>query len=490
MIRPFIKILVLLLICSTEFVFVHDILFHTEDSLVNITGFIVFIQAFLCLGIFAFLNKYIFMSINILNNLIFLFLVIYHRIFDQAVTLKVIGNQFQEGIEYFIKSLNVLSEKNSVFIISYVIISSILIYKMYPEEYKSKKSSIIFLSSFVIIGLFSVFNYRHQKFIVKDFNAMTKTFGYGQGWLYELVSTFDENQQISAVIKMSQEPPQNLPDELIDLKTHNHIYVIQLESMHYDAFEKYNNNQAVMPFLQSIRENAAVYKILKNQPHPSANSDFAAMNGIYNILDFNYVVYQSKSPQELYKYIAPITWKYKEKGYFTDFYHGYYGHFYQRKDYIKAMKFDDIYFAEELQNKYSSRLGEWGIEDADVVDWIIKNQQIKRPEKSFTFFITVSTHDPYNIGNRYTGIYKEPKNILERYYNSFNYVDKQLKDLIDSAPKDSLFIMYSDHPSLSELSSDTFFMIYSKQQKLSDQREINFSQALQIIKSILYYNTK
>ena len=306
--------------------------------------------------------------------------------------------------------------------------------------------------------------------------------------MYETISSLDEAREVNYVIKMANEPAQNLPPELQGLKHHNHIYVIQLESFQYAAFEKEEQGRKVMPYLQSLQDKAAVYKILPMQPHPSANSDFAAMHGVYDVADFYYVIYQAINPNKLYQQIMPLPWLYRNHGYHTDFYHGYYGHFYGRRSYMEAMKFDEVYFAEDLKNKYSVNPDEWGISDEDIVDFIIKNQQDRKNKKSFSFFITVSTHDPYEIGKRICRIYAHPQNLSEQYFNAFNFVDEALSRLMEAAPVDSLFVLYSDHPSLQDLPMNTFFMVYSKKQNLKGNGEISFPEMMQIIKSLLYQN--
>ena len=77
---------------------------------------------------------------------------------------------------------------------------------------------------------------------------------------------------------------------------------------------------------------------------------------------------------------------------------------------------------------------------------------------------------------------------MERYYNGFNYVDNMLDYLITNAPEDSLFIIYSDHPSIEDKADETFFMVYSNKQKFKSFEEADFKQAMQVIKSVLHKN--
>ena len=475
----------LILIGAFELVLAHSLFFAEKAPILSLNGAVIFIQAFLFYGLILSSGKKATLVLHFLINFLLVLLLIYHRVYSEPISLGIIHQQYQEGIEYLKRSLSVLWNKNILIIALYFVLSELLIWRFYQSGFSKRRQCLIYMVPLLIFYGKGGFDYNHQKFYRDHFNTAVEIFGYPQGWMYELITNYGEQEQIDNVIKMANEKALPLPQELSHLKKHNHIYLIQMESMHYEAFSKEENGKKVMPFLNAISKNAAVYKLFKRIPNPSANSDFATTHGIYHISDYYYVIYQITMPESLYQKITPWTWKYKQQDYYLDFYHGFAGSFYNRRPFIEAQNFDETYFYEELKGKLPEYEDDWGVADLELSDFIIKNQKKNNSQKSLTLYITVTPHDPFAVGKRYTKIYQNPQNLIEQYFNAYNYMDDVLKNIISQAPQDSLFIIYSDHPVIKELSSETFFMVYSNNQSFPHWGYISFDNALQIIKSIL-----
>lgn len=476
------------LFCSFEFVLAHFLFFQKSMDFLSVNSLIILLQAFFLYGIFFSIGRKTVISFAVLANIIIVLLLVYHRVYQDPITFTTVVLQHNEGISYLRRAAGVFLSPYVLGAIAYLFIISGAVVLFYRRPQKRELQGIMFSVPFMAIMALSYANYHHEFFFKRYFRHITEIFGYPQGWFYELVTNSDMGRQVGYVVKMANEKPQPLPSELSGLQPHKHVYVIQLESFQYFAFEKEVNGRKVMPFLNRLAEGAALYRILPKRPHPSANSDFAVLGGINDITGFYYVPYQIVSPEKLYAQMTPVAWKYKERGYRLSFYHGFVETFYNRGPHIRSMKFDDVYFLAELRKNYQYREGEWGVNDMDMAKLIVENQKKNPRDKSFTFFITVSTHDPFDIGAVETKVFPEPKNILERYYNGFNYVDNMLGYIITNAPQDSLFIMYSDHPSLETEPEDTFFMVYSNKQKFKNFAKVDFKQAMRIIKSVLHEN--
>lgn len=474
--------------CSLELVLAHYLFFQKTVDLLSINSLMIFLQAFYFYGILFSIGRKTIISFAAAANILIILLLVYHRVYSEPITLTTISLQYNEGLSYLRRAGSVFLSPYILGAIVYfgVIVWGVLRYYRRPQNFWLQR--IIFFVPFAVILSLSYTNYHQRFFLENHFQDTVEIFGYPQGWFYEKITHLDVEKQIESVIKQANEKPLPLPSELAKLQSHRHIYVVQLESFQFFAYTKEVNGQKVMPFLNKLAEKAALYQILPKRLHPSANSDFAAMSGFYDVTNLHYVLYQIVSPEELYTRIAPITWKYKEQGYYLSFYHGFTENFYNRAPYVRAMKFDDIYFLNRLRKNYKYDESEWGVNDMNIAKLIVENQKQNPQDKSFTFFITISTHDPFDIGLTENKIFAEPKNLLERYYNGFNYVDNMLEYLVENAPEDSLFIMYSDHPIIESEPRDTFFMVYSNKQKLKSFRTIDFKQAMQIVKSILHEN--
>lgn len=474
--------------CSFELVLAHVVFFQRSVDLLSINSAIIFIQAFFLYGLLFTFGKKAVISFAVFANILILLLLVYHRFYATPIMLSTISSQYGEGMTYLSRALSVFLSWYSLGFVVYLTAIIIITIKYYRPWAAYWTARLIFGVPLLIILALSYTTYHRNLFFDRHFKNYAEIFGYPQGWLYELITNSDMDMQLDFIIDMANEPPLPLPEELQVLKPHNHVYLIQIESFQYDAFTKEVDGKKIMPFLNSIAKNSSLYQILPKNKHPSANSDFAAMAGVYNISDFYYVIYKLVSPEELYSRITPITWKYKEQGYHSEFYHGFIELFYNRGPHIRAMKFDEIYFLNNLSSAQKFKTGDWGVEDLDLARFIIKNQKRHPVEKSLTFFITVSSHDPFDNKAVEDKIYRKPQSLVERYYNSFHYVDQALEHLITNAPQDSLFLLYSDHPSVEELPMDTFFMVYSNRQNLGHFAKINFDQTMQIVKSLLHKN--
>ena len=480
--------IVLNIFCSVELVLAHFLFFQKSIGFWSINSLIVFLQAFFFYGILFSVGRKTVISFAVLTNIIIVLLLVYHRVYQDPITLTTIVLQHNEGISYLRRAADVFLSPYILGAGFYLFVISGTVFFFYRRPQRRWLQRIMFSVPFILIMALSYANYHHELFFKRHFQHITEIFGYPQGWFYETVTNSDIGGQIDYVVKMANEKPLPLPAGLSGLQPHKHVFVIQLESFQYFAFEKEVDGRKVMPFLNSLSEDAALYRILPKRPHPSANSDFAVLGGISDITGFYYVLYQIVSPEQLYAQITPVAWKYKQQGYHLAFYHGFVETFYNRGPHIRAMKFDDIYFLAELRKNYQYDEGEWGVNDMDMAKLIVENQKKNPHDKSFKIFITVSTHDPLYIGQTENKIFEKPKNILERYYNGFNYVDNMLDYLITNAPEDSLFIIYSDHPSIEDKADETFFMVYSNKQKFKSFEEADFKQAMQVIKSVLHKN--
>lgn len=482
--------LLLNIFCSLELVLAHVVFFQKSVDFISINSLIIFIQAFFLYGLLLTFGKKTVLTFAVLANILIMLLLVYHRVYVTPIMLATISAQYAEGITYLERALPVFLSWQSFGALVYLLAIIFLVSKFFKQISRPWLWRLVFSVPLLILVGLSYGTYHHEEFNEHHFKNYTRIFGYPQGWLYEMVTNSDMAAQLDYVIEMANEKPQPLPSELQNLKPHKHIYLIQIESFQYIAFTKEENGKKVMPFLNKIAQDGALYQILPKNPHPSANSDFAVLSGVSDISNFYYVVYQIVSPEKLYSRLTPMTWKYKEKGYRTDFYHGFVNTFYNRGPHFQAMKFDEIYFQKDVLRHNKLKEGDWGIDDMEMVRFIINNQHQNPADKSFTFFITVSSHDPFTIGETENKIYDKPQNLLERYYNSFNYVDRSLEYLVKNTPQDSLFLIYSDHPSIESEPEDTFFMVYSKKQKFSHFVKINFEKAMQIVKSVLHENLK
>ena len=403
-------------------------------------------------------------------HLCFMSLVIYHHFFSQAASLSVISGQIKEGIHSLLvtqKSLLPLKSISGLFLSA--VLTGLFSFRRRICPFNLLKKIIVALPMVAAVIVLRL-NYKYQPFSDYEFNATAKFFGYPAAWGYELMTA---SAKQSLLQKLEKDEKIFIKD-IQDIKLPENLYVIQFESLDYSALES-----GAMPHLQKLLPFSAVYQVRPHLKKSSANSDFQVLT-LKAVYDESIgVVYKMLSPQfyQTHKSLPQIL---KERGYKTHFYHGNHGAFFNRRPHIEQMGFDEIYFLEDLENKYQS--GTWGIEDADMMNEI-SSQELS--QKNFHFFITVSSHYDFEQGEKITTFIAHPQNLHEKYLNILHETDKALQKLIDSAPDKSMFVVYSDHESETDADRTTVFLIYIKGTDLSRKGTIKVGDIPLYLKQIM-----
>ena len=408
-----------------------------------------------------------------LVHLCFISILFYHQFFNEALSLQVIRQQYLEGWLAFVHGFENISLSYPVMFLCFSLV--VTFWGCCHYHFHPFKKAIKFLIALPIIILFFLvrYNYEQQEFSQYEFNITAKYFGYPIAWNYELMTQTDQKQLQKKLAEVDHED--YFSETLNGLTLSKHIYIIQFESLDYSAL-----NSGAMPFLQSISPLSVVYRIKPHSKKSSANSDFQTLTLKPIYLESLGVIYQTITPDYYQKHLT-LPQILQKHGYKTYFYHGNQGRFFNRRAHIEKMGFSTFYFQEDLADFYPS--GEWGIEDADVVDFINHQPQ---DEKNFHFFITVSSHFDFKIGKAYTDYISEPESLRDLYLNSVNYVDSALKKLVDHAPQDAVFLIYSDHESQTDEDDDTtLFLIYHKNQNHPLSGNISVRDIPIIIKQLL-----
>ena len=365
----------------------------------------------------------------LLAHLGFLGLLIYHHFFSQAVSLSVICSQFYEGLMALaVTQKSLLPIKSISIILVSAILTSLFLLQQKIRPFSKLKKIILTLPVIISVILLRT-NYQYEPFSYYEFNASAKFFGYLPAWGYELMAASAKQ----SLLKKLEEDEKVFFEDVRDIKLPENIYIIQFESLDYGAL-----NSGAMPNLQKILSDSIVYRVNPHQKKSSANSDFQVLS-LKPVYDESIGVIYKMLPLQFYRKHKSLPQILKDKGYTTHFYHGNKGKFFNRRPHIEQMGFDKIYFYEDLQDKYLR--GEWGIEDVDMITEIISQ---KLSQKNFHFFITVSSHYDFKLGEKVTKFIAQPRNMREKYLNIVHETDKALQKLIDSAPDKSIFIIYSD----------------------------------------------
>lgn len=474
-----------LIFCSLEPVVMHFFYFPSTE-VVSITALLIFMLGLFVFGLLLMTGKKTLTVVFVAEALVFVLLDVWHANFSSPLSLAVVAAQYKEGLVFAGRVLSVFLQP-AVFLTLFVLAAKLFyLYKFFtPFEFNAKVFAALAVPLVALLGL-TYKTFHKSYFNQMDFNAYAKTLGYFQAWTYEVITAADRSLLFDDIMANINQPAPPLPAEFKNISLPENIFVIQIESLNYSALTEVVDGKPVMPFLRSIADKSYVYKIEKEAPSCSANADFSVLTG-YKDRESLYAAVYNMIPLEYYKNMITLPEKYRRAGYRTAFYHGFVERYYDRKKNVSQMSFDNIWFQENLP--ITAPLGAMGFDDKDLFEFVL--QQNQQHAKNFNFIITVSSHDPFSIGEIYKYPYASPQNQNQKYLNAVSYVDNALELLISKAPQSSVFFMYSDH-SRSHLSPEaTLFWFYDKRQVRGLSGNIdNFNRVTAIINGFVEQNRK
>ncbi|MDD5705478.1 MAG: LTA synthase family protein [Kiritimatiellae bacterium] len=275
------------------------------------------------------------------------------------------------------------------------------------------------------------------------------TYGFLPLWACEFRYLDEEHLVREAVARRSQatdrlsaiEQPITLTGDVI---------LIQVESLDWRALHQRVDGRLVMPFLNRLSEEAMLFRITPVHENGSGDTDFVMLNAVppsptVMTYKFNAYPYRETLPQ-----LATRA------GYIPVALHGNSGVFFERKRNFDRMGFKRTFFLEEMRAEAGMQAGRWGIRDDQVFS--LSGQLLERRtsgERQLHYIITLTSHQPF--------IYLEPEQCLfrpqrddiqSRYFNSVNFVDRQLEAYIGGLRQDTLVVIFGDHRALVEYPSE------------------------------------
>lgn len=475
-----INILFLLLV-SFEPVWVHHLIF-AEISLFSLSSLLIWLQYFLFFGFFFTFRRSVVAVVVVFVSLVLLLLMMYHRYFAEPLMLLTVFSQAREGLTFAGRSPESLFTPAFFGFTGLIILKLLFIYCCYHPLKRGCLIRTAALLPFTCITVMSYGFFHNSKFEKNDFNRIASQFGYVQAWGYELVTKLDRENLINDIIDSSASEPEPVPEELKEMQIPDNVYVVQLESIDYGALSAAYNGKKLMPFMSGLVPDGCLYIIEAHDKEASANADFSILTGTELYISMYSVIY-GLFPSTRYDEMFTLPKLFKSAGYTSRFYHGFLGRFFNRKEHIQAMGFDKIWFSENLPLNVPE--GAWGYDDADLFTFVVSDNAENAAPKNFNFIISVSSHEDFQIGTSHQTVVKYPADMTERFYNAAHYVDSALKQLIETAPEESLFVIYSDHYSNIMKDKRTFMLIYRKNAAQKACRHvIEVGKTAKIIKSL------
>lgn len=461
--------------------FLYDIVLFRENGMSFSTMvYSIILIGYYCGWLFSlYLGRVVTITFLILNFIVFCVFKEYYKFHTIPLKFEMILSLYKDGlIAGFKNKASLFDSCFFIFFILLIIQIKIVCKHIYFSLKKAGYFLLFFITSgflygYIIWGTEAVIQLKQPRLFLS----------YQQGLLYKLKWPIEfflpKDNHINRLILTGNESlRKNMKYDDVYLSfLPNNIYLIQVESLTTKAVEN-------MPFFKElISSKNTKYTVDKNHEHciGSANTDFMMMSGYtFDCTELHTLVFYAY-PTEIYQKTKPLSLLLKEKGYKTNFIHGYKGDFFNRYTHYKNMSYDDVFFLENFSKNIAT--GEWGIGDYSLLKAI---PLIKLTSKNFYFIITSGMHPPYNVPED-----KQENNTsrtdINSYLNAALFLDNGLKELYQKAPDDSLFIVYGDHNVPDIKAFDTPVLITYKGKKelnIFGEKEKGFKGTIYFINSL------
>jgi len=266
------------------------------------------------------------------------------------------------------------------------------------------------------------------------------TYGFVLLWVGETVY-LNQTQLLQEAVAQRAHVTDRLSGIEPPLALTGDVVLLQVESLDWRVLHHCVNGRPVTPFLNRLADEAMLFKISACHQNGSCDADFVMLNAV------------PPSPTVMtyalarYPYGDTLPQMAERAGYATAAFHGNSGRFFSREHAFKRMGFDDLWFLEEMRDIRKLPVSLWGIRDDEV--FAFSQSLLREPQTArhrLHYIITLTSHQPF--------IYLEPSEctflpdasgLLDRYFDSMNFVDRSLAVYIDGLARGTLVIIFGDH---------------------------------------------
>jgi phosphoglycerol transferase MdoB-like AlkP superfamily enzyme len=222
--------------------------------------------------------------------------------------------------------------------------------------------------------------------------------------------------------------------------TKQNVVLIVLESFGKEYIGYFNGDKTATPFLDSLMNCSIVFTNAFANATRSIEGIPAILAAIPNNTSTSFIASPYTSNQ-----ITSIASLLKAQGYETSFYHGGRNGTMSFDSFTKLCGYDTYMGLNEypLQQDFD---GHWGIWDEEYLNYF-SSELSKKKEPFFSTVFTLSSHDPYQIPEKYKTRFKEGKQPITK---TIAYTDHALRLFFESAKqqpwfKNTLFVFTADH---------------------------------------------
>ncbi len=226
------------------------------------------------------------------------------------------------------------------------------------------------------------------------------------------------------------------------------LIVVQLESFQNFLIGASYDGQVITPNLNALlREDTLYFDHYYQQIGKGSTSDaeFASQNS------FLPVMYGQSYTRFKDNVFYGLPWIMRENGYSATAFHGYVAEFWNRDEAYPQQGFEDFYSAEDFVVTDDNTVG-WGLGDESFFQQSVAVMK-SLPKPFYSFLITLTSHNPYDITDRYEGIRLRPEQegtLFGEYLNAVHYTDAAIGTFLSQLKEEGLYdnsiiVFYGDH---------------------------------------------
>ena len=272
-------------------------------------------------------------------------------------------------------------------------------------------------------------------------NMVTLGFGFIPPLVVEAYQFFESNQDFGPApeYKLILKPNMRKPN----------IFLIQVESLPFKIIDMQYQGDEITPFLNSLKEKGTFFTNIFPQHTAgggTSDADFSTLTSLLPKRDMPSLY--AKGLDQLIS-LPKIL---KSAGYTTVAYHANTGGFYGRAYGYEKLGFDAYISKKTLPAPPQGLL----VVPDDLLFNFALSQIRKLDKPVFSFFVTLTSHGPYNTQELIPEKYRSnsefsDKHEMYNYITAIRYVDSSLEHFvhaIQSEYEDNLIVIYGDHPPL------------------------------------------
>jgi hypothetical protein len=262
--------------------------------------------------------------------------------------------------------------------------------------------------------------------------------GYALPWLMEW-KYLGNRQTLQTALDDRKQSSDRLTPVESPLTVGDRLVIIQIESLGYDVIGARMNGHEVTPFLNQLKDQSYFYRVTAPVYNGSADADFSMLTGAEpSKTTVNYTLPAYPFDHALPAFLSNFN-------YGTTALLGGRGVVYNRRAAFEKMNFSKVLFAEEIVERYSGRIANLGVSDAELMGLssLLMRQGTK---KTCHFLVTVGSHAPFNtLANSQKEVFPNSIDANENYFNCVRHVDNTLRDYVMSLPANTTVVIYGDH---------------------------------------------